>query len=546
MLILAYIISITMMIVLPVVLAAGLRRVTPAAWLLFSIGSLTFIVSQAVHLPLNEWLADLGWLPGKANSDLPIWRNALTLGLTAGLCEELARAGGYALLQRFKPFWMHLPDAIMLGLGHGGIESMIFGGILTAATLSSLLSVKGADLTPLNLTPEQLAVLKIQLSALESPWRAALPLLERLLAISAHVVFSLLVWRAFSRRQFQRDWYYLVIAILYHALVDAGAVWLITRNPVQPYLVELAFALVLIPGWVWAAWLWRSYHQAHPKAASTSGSRLGEDWAGFWIALQKELRQLWRTRRLLAMVAVFIVFGMGSPLLAKFTPEMLGMIEGAEMFKDLIPTPTAGDAMAQYIKNLTQFAFILAVLMGMGAVVGEKERGVAQMILSKPMPRWAFISSKFTAQALMYLVGFILAGLGAYYYTLILFGSLDFNGFALLNGLLLLWLLVFVGLSLVGSTLGNSTASAGGIGLVLSVALLLAGNLPRYGQLLPGGLVGWATLAGMQSAGVEASMPGAATFSGQMISNGGAAACALVFIVMSLVFSVGIFEQQEL
>ena len=86
---------------------------------------------------------------------------------------------------------------------------------------------------------------------------------------------------------------------------------------------------------------------------------------------------------------------------------------------------------------------------------------MAPMILSKPMPRWTFIASKFTAQALMYLGGFALAGLGAYYYTLILFGSLDFGGFALLNGLLLLWLLVFVGFSLVGSTLGGSTGAAG-------------------------------------------------------------------------------------
>ena len=91
MLILAYIISITLMIVLPVALAAGLRRVATTAWLLFCIGSLTFIVSQVVHLPLNEWLADLGWLPGKAASDLPIWRTALIAGLTAGVCEELAR-----------------------------------------------------------------------------------------------------------------------------------------------------------------------------------------------------------------------------------------------------------------------------------------------------------------------------------------------------------------------------------------------------------------------------------------------------------------------
>ena len=36
----AYILSITLMILLPVALAAGLRRLTPVPWLLFSLGAL--------------------------------------------------------------------------------------------------------------------------------------------------------------------------------------------------------------------------------------------------------------------------------------------------------------------------------------------------------------------------------------------------------------------------------------------------------------------------------------------------------------------------
>jgi ABC-2 type transport system permease protein len=263
-------------------------------------------------------------------------------------------------------------------------------------------------------------------------------------------------------------------------------------------------------------------------------------------ALSKELRQLWRTKRLLVIGAVFLIFGMGSPLLAKLTPELLGSLEGAEMFADLIPTPTAGDAMTQYIKNLSQFGFILAVLMGMGAVAGEKERNIVPMILSKPMPRWAFIASKFAAQSLMFLAGFLLAGLGAYYYTLVLFGPLDSAGFALLNGLLFLWLLTFVALSLLGSTLGASTAAAGGIGLALSVGLMLLGSLPQYGALLPGGLMGWATLVGQAAAGIAPAGEAAGPFSGAMAAGGGAAASAVVVVVMSLLLSVGFFEQQEL
>ena len=43
----------------------------------------------------------------------------------------------------------------------------------------------------------------------------------------------------------------------------------------------------------------------------------------FLIVLRKELTEQWRTRRLLIVAAVLIVFGLGSPLLAKVTPEIL-------------------------------------------------------------------------------------------------------------------------------------------------------------------------------------------------------------------------------
>ncbi|HSF80712.1 MAG TPA: YhfC family glutamic-type intramembrane protease [Anaerolineales bacterium] len=551
MLILAYIVSVFLMVTLPIALAAWLRRISPAAWLLFAIGCLTFILSQVVHLPLNDWLGKLGLLPAESVSELPLWRTALTLGLTAGLCEELARAVGYALIQRFKPLWMRLQDSLMLGLGHGGIESMIFGGVLTAASLSSLLPLRGSDLSSLGLKPEQLEILRLQLNlATSSPWNAALPLIERLLAISAHVVFSVLVWKAFAARRLGRDWFYILLAIAYHAAVDAAVVWGAQTIPERSLLRMGIFAGTLLPGWIWAFWLARQGRAGQVTAIQATTGTLDGSLRGeigvFWIAFLKEMRQLWRTKRLLVMVAVFLLFGMGSPLIAKFTPLAFSSIEGMEVFAEMIPEPTAGDALAQYIKNLSQFGFILAVLMAMGVVVGEKERGVAPMIISKPMSRWAFVSSKLAAQALMYLVGFILAGVGAYYYTLFLFGPLALGDYALLNGLMILWLLVFVALSLLGSTLAGSTVAAGGIGLGLSVVLMLVGTLPRYGALLPGGLLGWATQLGQRAAGVAASLPGSAAVSGQLMANGGAAASALVVILMSLVLAIGIFEQQEL
>ncbi|MCB9134579.1 MAG: YhfC family intramembrane metalloprotease [Anaerolineales bacterium] len=541
----AYTLSILLMIFLPVLFAAGWRRMRPTPWLLFSLGTLTFILSQAVHLPLNHWLTTINFLPTPADTTFPLWRSALTLGLTAGLCEELARAGGYALLQRWKPTWLRFQDGVMLGLGHGGFEAIVFGGILTAASISALLPLIGTDLTTLGLSPAQIATLQLQLNSLTAaPWNAGLPLLERLIAMTGHVVFSLLVWQAFARNQVRRDWFWILIAVLYHALLDFVAVIGVTKMQGQALLLELVFAGVVLPGAGWAVWRVRRERVPRPQAD------LRGEWRVFGIVTMKEFRQLWRTNRLLVMGAVFLLFGMGSPLLAKLTPELLHSLPGAEQIANLIPEPTAGDAMAQYLKNLSQFGFLLAILLVMGTVVGEKERGVVPMILSKPMPRWAFILSKFTAQAGMYLGGFALAGLGAYYYTVILFGALDFGGFALLNGLLFLWLMTFVALGLLGSVLGRSTVAAGGIGLGFAVIMMLLGSLPQYGALFPGGLMAWAAQVGAQAAGAPASALsgglGSGAAVGMVTAQGGAAASSVALILLMLILAIGVFEQQEL
>jgi ABC-2 type transport system permease protein len=429
-------------------------------------------------------------------------------------------------------------------LGHGGVESMIFGGVLTAATVSSLLPLIGADLQNLGLAPDQLAALRAQIDALTAqPWNAVFPPVERIIAISAHAVFSLMVWKAFAGGGFRRNWFYIPLAVLYHAGVDFGAVYGASLIADKPLLMELCFVGMLLPGYVWTAHQVRQSlpmrSAAVPAAGGTLKSNIRSEWAVFRAATIKEVRQLWRTKRMLVTGAVFLVFGMGSPLIAKIIPDIFRSVPGMEQFAGLIPVPSAADAMDQYLKNLTQFGFLLAVLLGMGAVVGEKEQGVAPMILSKPMPRWAFLAGKFTAQSAMYLVCLLLSGAGAYYYTGILFGPLETGPFLLANILLWLWLLTFVALALLGSTLGKTTAAAGGIGLALSALMMLAGSIPRYGVLFPQGLLSWAGQAARQAAGAAASL-------GEKAVPGGALASATLLVVLSMVVSFGFFEQQEL
>ena len=211
----------------------------------------------------------------------------------------------------------------------------------------------------------------------------------------------------------------------------------------------------------------------------------------FFAALRKEIFEQWRTYRLLICAVVLGFFGMTSPLLAKFTPEILKAVPGADAYAGLVPTPTVVDAYAQYIKNMAQFGLLLALLITMGAVAVEKERGTAAMMLVKPLSRGAFLLSKFCAISLTLFISLGLAMFLAYYYTLYLFGPTDLGAWAAMDGLLLVQFMVVVALTLLCSTLVRSQAAAAGLSVGVMLLAAIIGVAPSIAKILPGALTNW-------------------------------------------------------
>jgi hypothetical protein len=94
--------------------------------------------------------------------------------------------------------------------------------------------------------------------------------------------------------------------------------------------------------------------------------------------------------------------------------------------------------------------------------------------------------------------------------------------------------LVFAALTTLASTVTRSSGAAAGLSLAGAVLLLLSGQIPTYGTLSPQALMTWA-----------ASLTGDLAFN---LQNGNFAAlgCALLFIILALIWAVGLFEQQEI
>jgi ABC-2 type transport system permease protein len=248
-------------------------------------------------------------------------------------------------------------------------------------------------------------------------------------------------------------------------------------------------------------------------------------------ALAKEWLEQRRTHRLLIVCVIFLLFGLMSPLLAKFTPEIIKMVPGGEQLSLIIPPPTVADAVAQYVKNMTQFGMVMAVLMGMGMVSQEKDKGTAAMVLAKPLSRTAFILAKPAALGISFLMGTLLAATAGYYYTLLLFEALPVGGWLALNGLLLVYFGVFCALAILASTLNRSVLVSGAMAVGFFIVLSLVEIIPAAGKLLTKGLLGWGgTLA-----------VGAPTEPAW-----GALAVCLGLIAAALTASVLIFRRQEI
>ncbi|NOY24332.1 MAG: YhfC family intramembrane metalloprotease [Oligoflexia bacterium] len=222
----AYALTALLMVALPLIAAGLLTRSLGTGWGLVGAGALTFLLSQVVHIPLNIGVAALfkqGVLTAPAQAVMT-WLVPIALGLSAGLCEELARWLALRGPLRRRRTWA---DGVTLGLGHGGVEAMILGGMLLF-TLITMMSLRETDLAAMGVPAAALDTAKAQVDAFWSAplWMVSLGLVERGLTVPIHVGMNSMVMCSVNGGGAR----WLLGAIGVHALLDAGALLIIPHG----------------------------------------------------------------------------------------------------------------------------------------------------------------------------------------------------------------------------------------------------------------------------------------------------------------------------
>ncbi len=210
---------------------------------------------------------------------------------------------------------------------------------------------------------------------------------------------------------------------------------------------------------------------------------------GLGPLLKKEIKEQLRTYRLVIVGGVFLFFGISTPLLLKYLPDILKL--AGEQVPIELPQFTAADSLLEYAGTVGQIGVLIAVLLAMGAIANERRHGTAVITLSKPVSHAAFVTAKLIAVSLTFLVSLTVASLFCFGYTVWLIGSASAGAFAILNLLLGLFLVFCLSLTLFFSSLFKSSLAAGGISIALLISQGVLSAVPVVGDYLPGKLLGW-------------------------------------------------------
>lgn len=252
--VIAIAISIGFVVLWPLVLGWIASRQLGVSWRYFGFGAIIFLLFQMLSRVPIVLFAESAIAPQVQASPGFTFGWLVLLSLTAGLFEEIGRYIGYR-------WWMGPEEktwnkAVMYGLGHGGLESLLLVGGLMALSLVNVLTINPSNLA--TLPPEQQAAIAQQLTAFNSQpvWVSLLSIWERFWAIAVHVGLSVLVLQVF--RQGNLGW--LGLAILAHTLVNLVSLavpQLLALQGVSALLLTQAIVAVFGLLGLWVIWTYR-------------------------------------------------------------------------------------------------------------------------------------------------------------------------------------------------------------------------------------------------------------------------------------------------
>lgn len=184
-------------------------------------GALTFVVFALILEAIPKVILFGGTTSVSKYVLSNAWAYVLIGCLLAGVFEEVGR---YLTMRFCLKKYNDKKDAVMFGLGHGGIENILLIGITYISYIAIAVTVNagGIDAILATVPAEQVEAAKAQVNSIASLTASVflLTIVERVLAETLHVALSFVVFRSVKEKG---KGIYLLYAILLHMVFDVPA-----------------------------------------------------------------------------------------------------------------------------------------------------------------------------------------------------------------------------------------------------------------------------------------------------------------------------------
>lgn len=248
-----------------------------------------------------------------------------------------------------------------------------------------------------------------------------------------------------------------------------------------------------------------------------------------------EWLRIWRTRRLIALMATFLILGFGSPVLTYYLPDLIknSSSNGIEI---TIPEQTAIDGIAGYAGNIAQIGSLVVVVVAAATLALDARPGLAAFYRTRIQGRAMLVLPRYLTVTAASIAALALGTIGAWYETTILLGTVPVG--ALLKGFAVeaLWIVFVCSMVLLFSSIVRGLLGVVGatLGLLLALALLgsfsfaaswsptrLSGSMADFMRDAPGSH--WQAIAATLAVSVAASIIAVILFDRREPISGGAA-----------------------
>lgn len=197
---------------------------------------------------------------------------------------------------------------------------------------------------------------------------------------------------------------------------------------------------------------------------------------------------------------VIMIIGVTQPVTSYYMPQIIesaGNLPEGTVIE--IPIPSGEEVLAGTLGQYGTLATLLFVLASMSAISIERQNGTLTLVMARPVMPIHYILSKWAAQLVIALASFILSFVLTWYYTNLLFNTVDWSIMLASLGVYSLWIVLIISVTIFTGTLFRTSGGIAGVSITfLALLTVSTGLFTRFMEWSPAKLREHATAILMQ------------------------------------------------